>query len=389
MNRRLPARIHADLNNLTREIPQEVFSDAFREACYGLDAFVEGLLFEMVEALALPRGEPITPEGLVRSRGWSERGTLALAWLLENLELFGRAERLAHGFVVGDGPRPRDPREVREEAVRAYPATEPSFEVMARSAAALPAVLRGEMRGEDALFGPATLNLWFDYFSNANPLYRPNNAITAVAVARHARDGARLLEVGGGGGSCAEAILRSLSATGVTPAHYCFTELQPAFLRRGTRAVRAAAPPACDVASRVLDINRMPSLAELGGERFDIIVGVNTLHLASDVVAVLAAMRELLTAEGVVVIGELMRPEGTGAVHLELPFVLLDSYRDVRLAEGIRPRPGFLTVDGWRKAVLQAGFAGTEVIPEAIERCVRGYPGFYAGAAVARNLLRA
>lgn len=386
MNRRLPARIHADLANLTPEVPPGVFSDAFREACYRLDAFVEGLLVQLAATLELPHGEPVTSQGLVCARGWVPGGALAAEWVLENLELYGRAERRPEGFVVVPGPAPRDPEQVRAEAVHATPAVGPSFEVLARSAAALPAVLRGEMRGEDALFGPATLTLWFDYFSNANPLYYPNNAITAVAVARRARAGARLLEVGGGGGSCAEAVLAALTEAGRAPSCYCFTELQPAFLRRGTRAARAVAPPGCEVTSRTLDINHIPAIEELGGERFDVILGVNTLHLATDVVASLAGLRELLRPDGCLIAGELMRPAGTGAVHLELPFVLLDSYRDVRLDERIRPRPGFLTVEGWRRAIAQAGFAGSDLIPEAIERCVRGYPGFYAGAAVARNL---
>ena len=388
MNRRLPARIHADLGNLTPEVPPDVFSDAFREACYRLDAFVEGLLVELAATLELPHGKPITAQGLVRSRGWVPGGLLAVEWVLENLELYGRAERRPEGFVVVPGSATRDPEHIRAEAVQATGAVAPSFEVMDRSAAALPAVLRGEMRGEDALFGPATLTLWFDYFSNANPLYYPNNAITAVAVARHARSGARLLEVGGGGGSGAEAVLKALTQAGRAPSCYCFTELQPAFLRRGTRAARAVAPPGCEVTSKTLDINHIPPIEELGGEPFDVILGVNTLHLATDVVTTLTSLRKLLRPGGVVVIGELMRPAGAGAVHLELPFVLLDSYRDVRLDERIRPRPGFLTVAGWRRAIAEAGFADSDLIPQAIERCVRGYPGFYAGAAVAHDLVR-
>jgi len=385
VTRRLPARIQIDLANLTPEIPPEVFSDAFRDACHRLDAFVEGLLVELASTLAIPQGEPVTAGELTTARGWAAGGTLAVEWLLENLELFGRAERRADGYVVRSGPPPRDPAEIRAEAVAALPSTRPSFEVMERAAGALPAVLRGEMHGEEALFGPATLSLWFDYFSNANPLYYPNNAIAAVAVAGRAPAGARLLEVGGGGGSCGEAVLVALAAAGKPAAVYCFTELQPAFLRRGARVVRAAAPASCEVVSRVLDINRVPPIEELGGERFDVVLGVNTLHLAADVVATLAALRGLLRPGGALVLGELLRPAGTGAVHLELPFVLLDSYRDVRLSETIRPRPGFLTVDGWRQALRQAGFEEVEVVPRAIDRCVRGYPGFYAGSVVARN----
>lgn len=383
MSRRLPAPIRADLRSLTPELPPEVFSSEFQEACSHLDTFTDGLLVELRETLDLPLGEALAADTLIRTRGWQEGGRWATLWLLENLELFGRAERRGEEFFLLPGPAPRDPEAVRDEAVKTLPATAPSFEVMARAAEALPGVLRGEMRGEDALFGPATLGLWFDYFSNSNPLYAPNNAITGVAVAGHAGQRVRLLEFGGGGGSCAEAVLAALARTGVEPSHYCFTEIQPAFLRRGTRAVRAAAPPSCEVTSRVLDINHTPAIEDLGGEPFDVVLGVNTLHLAIDIVATLQALRALLRPGGVLVIGELMRPEGTGAVHLELPFVLLDSYRDVRLHQDVRPRPGFMTADGWARAAALAGFTRSTLIPAALARCIRGYAGFYAGAVVA------
>ncbi len=119
--------------------------------------------------------------------------------------------------------------------------------MLALCAAALPAVLRGELRGQDALFGPTTLGLWFDYFSNSNPHYALNNVIAGAAVARAARPGARILEVGGGGGSAAEAALAALTQAGKPPSAYVFTELQPAFLRRGARAVQRALPAGCEV----------------------------------------------------------------------------------------------------------------------------------------------
>ena len=71
-------------------------------------------------------------------------------------------------------------------------------------------------------------------------------------------------------------------------------------------------------------------------------------------------------------------------MHLELPFTLLGAYRDVPLIEGVRPRPGFLTTDGWREALRRAGFQQVDVIPATLEQCVEVYAGFYAGTLVAR-----
>ena len=54
----------------------------------------------------------------------------------------------------------------------------------ARWSSTCPAFLRGEKTGEEILFSPARLPLWFDYFSNDNLLYQINNRLGAEAVAR-------------------------------------------------------------------------------------------------------------------------------------------------------------------------------------------------------------
>jgi len=218
------------------------------------------------------------------------------------------------------------------------PSARPAYEVLTLSARSLPAVLRGELRGEEALFGPTTLGLWFEYFSNANPHYAPNNAITGLAVARAAAAGASVLEFGGGSGSAAQAVLAALAAAGLPPGRFVFTELQPAFLRRGTRRSSrcsrpgASSPPCASTSTST----RQPGAR---ARRFDVVFGVNTAHLAHDLLATLSNLRGLLRPGGALVLGELLRPGPDAAVHLELPFTLLEAYRHAPLVPGIRPRP--------------------------------------------------
>src|SRR6185295_7803938 len=99
--------------------------------------------------------------------------------------------------------------------------------------------LRGEKTGEEILFSPARLPLWFDYFSNDNLLYQINNRLGAEAVARrlppHA---ATIVEIGGGSGSAALAVLARLPRVG----RYVFTEIVPTFLRRAERTLKARFP---------------------------------------------------------------------------------------------------------------------------------------------------
>jgi SAM-dependent methyltransferase len=373
-----------DFEDLLADVPRHIFPDPFSDACTRLDRYVGALACETALAAALPNGEPLALEPLLPARGWVPAGRLGLLWLMETLELYGQASRARNTWALEvTAPRP-SAAELKEDAVRACPPAAPSFAVQELSASALPAVLRGETRGEEVLFGPATLRLWFDYFSNANPLYAPSNRMAAAAAVRTVSSGARVLEVGGGGGSAALALLEALAEADRQPASYIFTELQPAFLRRGLRAVQAAAPAACEVRGARYDINRSPEEQELVPGAFDLIFGVNTLHLARDLVRSLAWLRSLLAPGGALVLGELVRPAGGRGVHLELPFALLDSYRQHPVDGEIRTRAGFLTAGSWGRALERAGFGEVAMLPAQLARCVERYPGFYCGAFTAR-----
>jgi SAM-dependent methyltransferase len=382
---RLPMVIPPEIEALHPDVPLGVFDENLRRACERLDGYIGALALELAAILELPVGEPLQLDALFASHGWNERGRLAVAWLLETLELYGLAERAAERWRFAGGRSAVASAALREEAERAMPAARPAYEVLALCAGALPAVLRGELRGEDALFGPTTLGLWFEYFSNANPHYGPSNAITGVAAARAARSGCCVLEFGGGGGSAAEAVLRALAEADKAPARYVFTELQPAFLRRGARAVQQALPAGCEFSSNRFDINLDPAGQGLEGGRFDLAFGVNTLHLAHDLLATLANLRGLLRPGGALIVGELLRPRPDAAVHLELPFTLLEAYSNAPLLPGIRPRPGFMSARGWIRALEAAGFSEITVLPAQVERCAAIYPGFYSGAITART----
>jgi len=384
MRARLPMPLTRELHAMTPDLPEELFDDEFHVACERLDRFIGALVRSMARDLDLVGRRLPTAAELTAARGWSADGQLALEWLLETLELYGHADRTATGWEVAAPLDGESPEAIRAEAVAALPATEPAYRVMELSAAALPSVLAGKTRGEDAIFGPSTLGLWFDYCSNANPHYAINNRLLAIAGSRAAGPGARVFEVGGGGGSAAQALLAELTADGKPPAHYTFTELHPAFLRRGGRTVQASLPPGCGLATMRYDVNLDPASQSVPAGQFDLVVAVNTLHLAQDPVQALAYLRGLLSPGGAVVLGELVRPTPLAPVHLELPFAMLEAYRRAPLAAGIRQRPGFMSFAGWRQALQEAGFGEVSLLPENLEHCAQVYPGYYCAAITAR-----
>ncbi len=106
-----------------------------------------------------------------------------------------------------------DPAPVREEQLRLAPSWIPAYALAETVARDYPAFLRGEVTGEEVLFSPRRLRLWVDYFSNDNGLYVVNNRIGALAVEQWLpRSGGMVLEMGGGLGSGALALLERLDS---------------------------------------------------------------------------------------------------------------------------------------------------------------------------------
>jgi hypothetical protein len=65
-------------------------------------------------------------------------------------------------------------------------------------------------------------------------------------------------------------------------------------------------------------------------------------------------------------------------------FQILESFAEVRLDPEMRPNPGFLTADQWRRSFTRAGFEHVKVAPD-IDRIRRIYPHFFAGAICGQN----
>jgi SAM-dependent methyltransferase len=218
--------------------------------------------------------------------------------------------------------------------------------------------------GEELLFDLGTYPLWLDYFRNENCLYRANNLFAYAALHQGLRPNSRILELGGGAGSFAQFLARQGKADGLLDdiAEYRFTDVAPTFLHRAQRNLKELAP-GLPLAFASLDINRPLDEQGLQGQAFDAIVGVNVLHVAKDLQATLADLRNHLTSDGRLILGECLKADLSRPIYLEFAFQFMSGFTEVRLDAELRPAYGFLTCEAWVKALRAAGFSRVDEVP--------------------------
>jgi SAM-dependent methyltransferase len=355
---------------------QSVFDVSFIRSHLLYDEFVYRLLLQVVRETRLDEAvrEPgAVPE--IADRAKLDPGALVpLDWMLRFLAARGLLQEIPaeHGYRYGSrAPWPAlDPAPIRDEQLRHEPSWKPAYVLAETVAREYPAFLRGELSGEDVLFAPRRLRLWVDYFSNDNGLYAVNNLVGAVAVDQWLPcSPVSLLELGGGLGSGALALLERLRVTERLGAiaQYRFTEFVPAFLRRGEQTLRARHPTLSALTCGPLDMNRSFSEQGVTPGSVSVVFAVNTLHVARDLDFTLAEIGQALEPGGRLVVSECVRPGPRHPVYAEFVFNLTETFRSPRLHPLYRPGGGFLTPEQWQAAIEAAGFVDVCFLPDIVQ----------------------
>ncbi|HEV8530613.1 MAG TPA: methyltransferase [Methylomirabilota bacterium] len=361
---------------LARLLPLELrplFDVAFVRSHVLYEQFVYRLVLQVVRETGLEDAmqEEGRAEDIARRAKLGAQALVPLDWMLRTLAARGLLEALAdegQGRYRALGPLPMlDPASVREEQLRSAPTWMPSYVLAETVARDYPAFLRGETSGEDVLFSPRRLRLWIDYFSNDNGLYVVNNRVGAIAAEQWMpAAGGTILELGGGLGSGALALLEHLEAEGRlgTIAGYRFTEFVPAFLRRGEQTLRARYPALSALSAATLDMNRPFAEQGVAPASVSVVYAVNTLHVARDLDFTLGEIFQALEPGGRLVVSECVRPRPRQPIEAEFVFNLTETFRSPRLHPLYRPSGGFLTPEQWRGAMEAAGFVDTRFLPD-------------------------
>jgi SAM-dependent methyltransferase len=386
-----------DLHTLLARIPdleiRSLFSPEFILCCEQFDRFTTDMVLNLVRDLGLeePLARGIDPASLVAEMGFAPRAEVPLGWFFRKLS--------ASGYLIAEGrgrntryrlrgPLPAgDPDRAQARAEAIDPRSIPPFTVVRAMVEHVPAFLRGEKTGEEILFSPAKLPLWFDYFSNDNLLYAINNRLGAEAVVRALPTdrAATIVELGGGSGSAALAVAERLARDGALSRieRYVFSEVVPTFLRRAERAIRGRFPHLPAEFLRV-DMDRDFPDQGVASEIADVVYAVNTVHIAKDLAATLRRIRETLKPGGTAVFSECIRPFDGQPIYVEFVFNFLENFTGVATDEATRPNHGFLTPENWRRAFHAAGFEEPRILPD-VEELARHYDAFFVAAVSARR----
>src|SRR5262245_1418699 len=373
-----------------------MFTREFVLCAEHFDQFTVDSVLNLVHELGFadPLARGVSARGLVASRGFAERAEVPLRWFLRKLAAAGFLDVARDGEEAvyrSRGPLPIGDPDLAESQARALdPRSLPAFAVVRAMVEHVPEFLRGEKTGEEILFSPAKLSLWFDYFSNENLLYQINNRLGAEAVVRALPSTRRatLVELGGGSGSAAVAVGERLARDGALGRleRYVFTEIVPTFLRRAERTLKARFP-GLPVEFRKLDMNE--DFVEQGVHAgiADVVYAVNTVHIAHDLGATLSRIRQTLKPGGVAVFSECVRPFPDQPIYVEFVFNFLENFTGVATDPETRPNHGFLTPENWRRAFRASGFERAEILPD-VEELARHYDAFFVAAVSARRPLR-
>lgn len=202
---------------------------------------------------------------------------------------------------------------------------------------------------ERLLMGPAYMELWQDYFSAENRSYQTNNLWMASMLSRVLRPGSRILEVGGGLGSAARTLAAMLGDSSLRDGHLHFTDISP-FLLRKARSRLGSYP--CEISFSIFDLNDKPPFTP---GSFDVIYGVNTLHVVRFMEQTLLHLRTLLKPGGTFLLLESVRPDLKTPIYPELVFGFFPDFHKAHLTSN-RPKGGFLDAPTWMRLIQVAGF---------------------------------
>jgi SAM-dependent methyltransferase len=378
-----------------REYPPPVFSERLYQSIELMERYSVDMAIDLAGRLNLidHLGQWRSVDDLCRLLSFQPSFKFALRWILERLVEIDCLEAQTNGntrvYHLRQAPRKPNLEGLRAVGLNIDPANAATLDLLDHAANLYPAVANGEQSGDRNLLGPQGVPLWLNYFHNDNLTYAVNNWVGATLAADRLsiQSTFRILEVGAGPGSASEILLRLFNQRGLLPRikRYLITEPN-AFFRRSSQRKLAGQYPDLPLEWAALDLDSSWSTQGINPGEFDLVYAVNVMHISKDLLFSLNEARSALASNGCLVIGECLRPFFNQPIYPEMMFQILESFTNVQTDPEVRPNPGFLTAEQWRRAFTRAGFQRAQVVPD-IDRIREIYPHFFTGAICGQNVV--
>jgi SAM-dependent methyltransferase len=245
--------------------------------------------------------------------------------------------------------------------------------------------LRDDPEFMDRVLGgndPRHADLWYRA-TNTDPLQDAHGRMGGRA-ARDLFHGGVVLEVGGGTGNGTKHLLRELVLAGrlSTIERYLFTDVSVRFVLTTRRSIERLFP-ALPCAWQFLDVNRPFAEQKIAAESVDLIYGVNSAHVAADVLSFLRECRVALRPGGRILFAERVRRHAGEMAPREITLNLSRYHRTAaRRDPDYRPDHAYLSPAGWLRALERAGFEDAGILPDP-KALAAPFPNAYAAVVTA------
>ncbi|MWA16236.1 class I SAM-dependent methyltransferase [Streptomyces sp. BA2] len=312
--------------------------------------------------------EPRTAAEVVNALGAVPRH----AWIVRRwLRTLVDEGRLAHDPVAGgyrdltapDRAQHARARRTLDEARRGMGYPESMTRFFLAAADRLPLLLQDRTSLQGVLFPEGDTGTAEGNYRDSAPSRWANHAAAdLIAQEAHRRENGgrplRVLEAGAGVGGTTEAVLDAVRDARID---YLFTDVSHFFLQAAR--TRFGATPGLRTA--LFDINADPAVQGFAPGSHDVILAANVLHNARHAGRALAALRELLTPDGLLVLVESCRERYQALTSM---YLLMSPqpdeegwFTDLRAGQD----RVFFSEEEWAKQLDAAGFRPLPVLPPA------------------------
>lgn len=356
-----------------KEIISNIFTKTFYEITYfnGIP-YVSHLLLKLLDnsgILNLLKRSDFSADAIISELNFASQSKYSLEWILSFLHQYNYIQQVENSDVKQyhyDSPFLIEPEKLYRKILEIDKTIDPSCIFMDYVIKEYSNFLKGYKTGFEIVFSSNKMVFWSNYFSNNNSGYTVYNQLGAFGVTKWLdnKSKIKILELGGGTGSASELLIFYLKERSMIGniKEYTFSDISPFFLRSGNIAIMKHAPQDFQYTLKLLDFNS--PLIEQGIKKndFEVVYGVNTLHVAKNLLRSLREIHKIIKPGGLIIIAESIRDHQNDLLVQEIIFNLLDDYTNVEIDPYLRTTPGFLPYAQWPKILRASGFSDIEII---------------------------